>query len=163
MALITIPSGDYYITSSDSLEIANFDGMLRVSDRKASTITSRPTESGYDYQDAVHNQARILDISIIIANTSQSIIDVRSYATLATEFTEAQTYIQEQLDIIENYQEKRQKVNFITQFKEYNDYLITNISYDETDDQALVINFSLIETREGTVETTDTNDAGVYS
>ena len=161
--MATTSSGDYMISSYDSAQVAFFDGFLKVTDSKSSTVTSRPTETGYDYQDAVHNQARILNISIVVSDTSQTLTDTRSYVSIINSITGADTYVQEQLDIIEFFQDNRYKVCFKTKYKFYEDYLITNISYDEDENQALIINFNLVEVRDGTVDTTSTVTAGNYS
>tara|TARA_R110000824_G_scaffold91480_2_gene222642 strand:+ start:7383 stop:7868 length:486 start_codon:yes stop_codon:yes gene_type:complete len=161
--MASILKGSYIISSTDTTAKAKFDGFLKVSDSKESVITSRPAESGYDYKDAVHNKSRIVNISIVVTETSQSALGIRSYVAISNTLLGVDGYVQEQLDTIEDFQLNRNKVTFSTKYKDYTDYLITNISYDEDENQALIINFSLIETREGSVENPSNVTAGVFS
>ena len=161
--MASILKGSYIISSTDTTAKAKFDGFLKVSDSKESVITSRPAESGYDYKDAVHNKSRIVNISIVVTETSQSALGIRSYVAISNTLLGVDGYVQEQLDTIEDFQLNRNKVTFSTKYKDYTDYLITNLSYDEDENQALIINFSLIETREGSVENPSNVTAGVFS
>ena len=161
--MASILKGSYIISSSDTSSSAKFDGFLKVSDNKESVITSRPAESGYDYKDAVHNKSRIVNISIVVTETSQTALEIRSYVAIANIFKNVNGYVQEQLTVIEDFQLNRNKVTFSTKYKDYVDYLITNISYDEDENQALIINFSLIETREGSVENPSNITVGIFT
>ena len=156
--MASILKGSYIISSTDTTAKAKFDGFLKVSDSKESVITSRPAESGYDYKDAVHNKSRIVNISIVVTETSQSALGIRSYVAISNTLLGVDGY-----DTIEDFQLNRNKVTFSTKYKDYTDYLITNISYDEDENQALIINFSLIETRGGSVENPSNVTAGVFS
>lgn len=165
MALISISTGLRQLTNSINFEIVEFDGFMQVSPNTSTIVTTRPAESGYDYNDAVHNQATTLNCSIYITDTAQTLLDSRKISDIAniagTKFTES--YVKKQLDKLYNFQNNRYKVSLESKYGSYEDYIITNVTYEETSDQALQINFSMIETRQGTVETTDNNTAGTYS
>ena len=149
MALIAINSiSDKELQTGAGSNI-EFDGYLSVTPAVTNVVTRRPIEDGFDLNDAVHNNPTILAVEIIITDTPQSLIDARSVTNLGNVFGTQffKNHTQRQLDNLEAASNNRTEISLKTKYKTYDGYLIENFSYNETDEQALRISFTLVEAR----------------
>lgn len=150
MPLIVIATArKKFIQGKTINEKLQFDGYLSVRPTHTNTITSRPTEEGFDINDAVHNNPIRLAVEIIISDTPQNIIDTRIVDSLPAQIgiNTIQSYSKRQLDVLEKMSNNRELVSLTTKYREYKDYYITDFTYSETNEQALRISFSLLESR----------------
>lgn len=144
-----------------------FDGILAVTPVISNTVTRRPVEDGFDTSDAVHNNPTTVDISIIITDTAQSLLDTRAVSNLAniigTKFI--QSYTKKQLVRLQKISDNRELVNIKTKYNIFEDYFLENFTYTETPDDALEISFTIVENRTDVVETSSniSDSVGVFS
>jgi len=152
MALIAISSISSKELFTDTGSNIEFDGYLNVTPAHTNVVTRRPIEDGYDLNDAVHNNATILAVEIIITDTPQSILDKRSITNapnvFGTQFIKNHT--QRQLDNMEAASRNRTAIALKSKYRTYENYLIEGFGYAETDEQALRITFNLVEVRADT-------------
>lgn len=165
MPLISISSARKKTISSQSNETVEFDGYLNVTPTHSNTITTRPTEEGFDVNDAVHNNPINLAVEIIITDTPQSIIDNRISSSLPAQIglDTIESFSKRQLDILEKFSNNRESISLTTKYRTYKDYYILNFTYRETSEQALRISFNLLESRKIINGTTanENNKSGV--
>jgi len=134
---------------SSSGKTVSFDGIFSATPNNTNTVTTRPTEDGFDANDAVHNNAKTVDIEIIVTDTAQSLLDTRAFTSLANiaGFKLIKSYTKKQLNILQKISDDKETVTIKTKYDKYEGYFLTNFSYTETDDDALIISFSIIENR----------------
>ena len=127
----------------------DFDAIMSSSDSHTQTVTHRPVEEGFEAFDAIHQNPPTLNISLLIADTPQSIIDVMKMTNLANTFgfNILNSFVSRQLNTLELIYSAKETVSIVTKYREYKGYYIEDRSFEETSDEGIVIALTLIKKR----------------
>jgi hypothetical protein len=160
-------------TTSPFIQLDNvrvlLDGITEVSVSNVRTTTLHPVETGSNITDAQHQQPIEMSFRAWITDTPQSLIDSRVFTNLpnvlGAQLVESHTKIQ--LEKLEKAVNQGKLATVKTKYAEYNDYYLTSFSYSETSNSGLLINFSIRERQDDSVEDRTTAsfspDIGLWS
>ena len=147
--------------TSESGVVVKFDGIMSSSDSHTNTVTHRPVEEGFEQFDAIHQNPPTVNLSIIISDTMQNIADfskIKSLANIAG-FNVTNSNASLQLNKLEQIYSSMETISVTTKYREYVGYWIEERTFDETSDEGIIVNLSLIKK----VENKKTNNAENYS
>jgi hypothetical protein len=124
-----------------------FDGLMSVTPTYTSVVTRRPTEDNETITDAIHNRPIQLAVEIIITENAQSILDSRAIYNLPnlTGIKLGISNIEKQVSKLKQIRDNKEAISLETKFDTYSNYFIETFNIKESEDEAIIISFSLIQ------------------
>ena len=148
------------ITSESGVEV-KFDGIMSSSDNHSNTVTHRPVEEGFEKFDAIHQNPPTLSISVLISDNMQNVTDLGKVGAIANigGFNIVNSNTSKQLNKLAQIYSSMETVSITTKYREYVGYWIEDRTFDETPDEGVIVNLSLIKK----VENKRVDNAKAYS